>query len=83
MGNPPTTLASSLPQAATTTLKPQPPWCSALTGPKWSIVPGRGGHPTLASLQPGGTITFEHRNLSGTGIDRMAFLQANITCDNT
>ncbi|XP_061337910.1 protein TOC75, chloroplastic isoform X1 [Gastrolobium bilobum] len=32
---------------------------------EWSIVPGRGGHPTLASLQPGGTVTFEHRNLQG------------------
>ncbi|CAL0332496.1 unnamed protein product [Lupinus luteus] len=32
---------------------------------EWSIVPGRGGRPTLASIQPGGTITFEHRNLHG------------------
>lgn len=32
---------------------------------EWSIVPGRGGYPTLASLQPGGTVTFEHRNLNG------------------
>ncbi|KAF7823697.1 protein TOC75-3, chloroplastic-like [Senna tora] len=32
---------------------------------EWSIVPGRGGRPTLASLQPGGTVTFEHRNLQG------------------
>ncbi|XP_062171966.1 protein TOC75-3, chloroplastic [Alnus glutinosa] len=32
---------------------------------EWSIVPGRGGRPTLASLQPGGTVTFEHRNLNG------------------
>ncbi|KAF3454663.1 hypothetical protein FNV43_RR05111 [Rhamnella rubrinervis] len=32
---------------------------------EWSIVPGRGGYPTLASLQPGGTVTFEHRNLKG------------------
>ncbi|GAU17301.1 hypothetical protein TSUD_110180 [Trifolium subterraneum] len=32
---------------------------------EWSIVPGRGGYPTLASLQPGGTVSFEHRNLQG------------------
>ncbi|KAH7542412.1 hypothetical protein FEM48_Zijuj02G0070700 [Ziziphus jujuba var. spinosa] len=32
---------------------------------EWSVVPGRGGYPTLASLQPGGTVTFEHRNLGG------------------
>nr|ABD33137.1 Bacterial surface antigen (D15) [Medicago truncatula] len=32
---------------------------------EWSIIPGRGGYPTLASLQPGGTISFEHRNLQG------------------
>lgn len=32
---------------------------------EWSIVPGRGGRPTLASIQPGGTISFEHRNLKG------------------
>ncbi|XP_023920680.2 protein TOC75-3, chloroplastic [Quercus suber] len=38
---------------------------SAEVATEWSIVPGRGGRPTLASLQPGGTITFEHRNLSG------------------
>ncbi|XP_030537608.2 protein TOC75-3, chloroplastic [Rhodamnia argentea] len=32
---------------------------------EWSIVPGRGGRPTLASLQPGGTVSFEHRNIKG------------------
>ncbi|CAM8949494.1 unnamed protein product [Rhodiola kirilowii] len=32
---------------------------------EWSIVPGRGGRPTLASIQPGGTVSFEHRNLGG------------------
>uniref|UniRef100_A0A7N0UJ82 Bacterial surface antigen (D15) domain-containing protein n=1 Tax=Kalanchoe fedtschenkoi TaxID=63787 RepID=A0A7N0UJ82_KALFE len=32
---------------------------------EWSIVPGRGGRPTLASFQPGGTVSFEHRNLGG------------------
>ncbi|CAJ2673959.1 unnamed protein product [Trifolium pratense] len=38
---------------------------------EWSIVPGRGGYPTLASLQPGGTIVFEHRNLQGASVIRM------------
>ncbi|KAK7312456.1 hypothetical protein VNO77_36330 [Canavalia gladiata] len=38
---------------------------SAEVSTEWSIVPGRGGRPTLASLQPGGTVTFEHRNLQG------------------
>ncbi|PKI36046.1 protein TOC75-3, chloroplastic [Punica granatum] len=32
---------------------------------EWSIVPGRGGRPTLASLQPGGTVSFEHKNIKG------------------
>ncbi|OVA15600.1 Bacterial surface antigen (D15) [Macleaya cordata] len=32
---------------------------------EWSIVPGRQGRPTLASIQPGGTVTIEHRNLQG------------------
>ncbi|KAK8923999.1 hypothetical protein KSP39_PZI019252 [Platanthera zijinensis] len=32
---------------------------------EWSIVPGRQGRPTLASIQPGGTVTFEHRNIKG------------------
>ncbi|KAK3003073.1 hypothetical protein RJ639_014168 [Escallonia herrerae] len=38
---------------------------SAEVSSEWSIVPGRGGRPTLASIQPGGTISFEHRNLKG------------------
>ncbi|XP_057815739.2 protein TOC75, chloroplastic [Cryptomeria japonica] len=32
---------------------------------EWSIVPGSGGRPHLASIQPGGSVTFEHRNLKG------------------
>ncbi|KAK1394219.1 Translocon at the outer envelope membrane of chloroplasts 75-III [Heracleum sosnowskyi] len=32
---------------------------------EWSIVPGRGGRPTLASIQPGGTVSFEHKNIKG------------------
>ncbi|XP_010514998.1 PREDICTED: protein TOC75-3, chloroplastic isoform X2 [Camelina sativa] len=38
---------------------------SAEVSTEWSIVPGRGGAPTLASFQPGGSVTFEHRNLQG------------------
>ncbi|XP_044505110.1 protein TOC75-3, chloroplastic-like [Mangifera indica] len=38
---------------------------SAEVSAEWSLVPGRGGRPTFASLQPGGTVSFEHRNLKG------------------
>ncbi|GER52006.1 outer membrane family protein [Striga asiatica] len=38
---------------------------SAEVSTEWSIVPGRGGRPTLASIQPGGTVSFEHRNICG------------------
>ncbi|KZV53014.1 hypothetical protein F511_27630 [Dorcoceras hygrometricum] len=38
---------------------------SAEVSTEWSIVPGRGGRPTLASIQPGGTVSFEHRNIQG------------------
>ncbi|CAN1231346.1 Protein TOC75-3, chloroplastic [Linum grandiflorum] len=38
---------------------------SAEVSTEWSIVPGRGGRPTLASIQPGGTVSFEHRNIKG------------------
>ncbi|CAN4100988.1 unnamed protein product [Withania somnifera] len=38
---------------------------SAEVSSEWSIVPGRGGRPTLASILPGGTVSFEHRNLYG------------------
>lgn len=38
---------------------------SADVSTEWSIVPGRQGRPTLASIQPGGTVSFEHRNLQG------------------
>ncbi|KAI3875632.1 hypothetical protein MKX03_026035 [Papaver bracteatum] len=31
----------------------------------WSIIPERQGHPTLPSIQPGGTIKIEHRNIQG------------------
>lgn len=32
---------------------------------EWSIAPGGSGWPTLASVQPGGSVNFEHRNLHG------------------
>nr|XP_010937578.1 protein TOC75-3, chloroplastic [Elaeis guineensis] len=38
---------------------------SAEVSTEWSIVPGRQGRPTLASIQPGGTVSFEHRNIKG------------------
>ncbi|XP_010443680.1 PREDICTED: protein TOC75-3, chloroplastic-like [Camelina sativa] len=31
----------------------------------WDIVPGPQGYPSLASLQPGGTVSFEHKNIKG------------------
>uniref|UniRef100_A0A0D9XNE5 Uncharacterized protein n=1 Tax=Leersia perrieri TaxID=77586 RepID=A0A0D9XNE5_9ORYZ len=45
-------------------LKEQEPK-SAQLATEWSIVPGCQGRPTLASIQPGGTLSFEHRNISG------------------
>ncbi|CAK9141503.1 unnamed protein product [Ilex paraguariensis] len=38
---------------------------SAEVSTEWTIVPGRGGRPSLASIQPGGTVSFEHRNIKG------------------
>lgn len=32
---------------------------------EWSIVPGSSGRPSLATIQPAGSVTFEHRNLQG------------------
>uniref|UniRef100_A0ACD6A1G8 Uncharacterized protein n=1 Tax=Avena sativa TaxID=4498 RepID=A0ACD6A1G8_AVESA len=32
---------------------------------EWNIVPGPGGRPTLESIQPGGSVSFEHRNICG------------------
>ncbi|CAM0874462.1 unnamed protein product [Alopecurus aequalis] len=31
----------------------------------WNIVPGPGGRPTLESIQPGGSVSFERRNICG------------------
>ncbi|KAF8669354.1 hypothetical protein HU200_051695 [Digitaria exilis] len=45
-------------------LKEQKPKSAEVTT-EWSIVPAHQGRPTLASIQPGGTISFEHRNISG------------------
>ncbi|KAF0918607.1 hypothetical protein E2562_025191 [Oryza meyeriana var. granulata] len=45
-------------------LKEQDPK-SAQVITEWSIVPGRQGQPTLASIQPAGTVSFEHRNICG------------------
>ncbi|KAG2561269.1 hypothetical protein PVAP13_8KG150000 [Panicum virgatum] len=38
---------------------------SAGVNTNWSIVPGDQGRPTLASIKPGGTLSFGHRNISG------------------
>ncbi|TVU38276.1 hypothetical protein EJB05_11636, partial [Eragrostis curvula] len=45
-------------------LQEQEPKLSEVTA-GWSIVPGCQGRPTLASIQPGGSVTIEHRNISG------------------
>ncbi|MCO5614313.1 hypothetical protein L7F22_068591 [Adiantum nelumboides] len=45
---------------------------------EWSIAPGGSGWPTLASIQPGGSVTFEHRNLSG--LNRSLF--GSVTSNN-
>jgi IAP75 family protein translocase len=44
---------------------------------EWSIVPGRGGRPTLASIQPGGTVSFEHRNINGLNRSLLGSVQTN------
>ncbi|XP_059626578.1 protein TOC75-3, chloroplastic-like [Cornus florida] len=38
---------------------------SAEVSTEWSIVTERGGRPALASFHPGGTVSFEHRNMKG------------------
>ncbi|KAG6535271.1 protein TOC75-3, chloroplastic-like [Zingiber officinale] len=38
---------------------------SAEVSTEWSIAPGNFGRPTLTSIQPGGTVSFEHRNING------------------
>jgi len=34
---------------------------------EWNVAPGDTGRPSLVSVQPGGTVFFEHRNLQGEG----------------
>ncbi|TVU01275.1 hypothetical protein EJB05_53314, partial [Eragrostis curvula] len=45
-------------------LQEREPKLSEVTA-RWSIVPGCQGRPTLASIQPGGSVTIEHHNISG------------------
>ncbi|ERN07972.1 protein TOC75-3, chloroplastic [Amborella trichopoda] len=44
---------------------------------EWSIVPGRQGRPTLASIQPGGTVSFEHRNIKGLNRSLLGSVTSN------
>ncbi|ONK62217.1 uncharacterized protein A4U43_C07F1580 [Asparagus officinalis] len=32
---------------------------------EWNIAPGQNGWPALGSIRPGGTVTYEHRNIKG------------------
>ena len=34
---------------------------------EWQIAPGASGKPALASVVPGGSLTFEHRNIARRG----------------
>lgn len=34
---------------------------------EWQIVPGNSSRPTIASIVPGGSLTFEHRNIARKG----------------
>lgn len=45
---------------------------------EWQVAPGDNNRPSLVSLVPGGTITYEHRNLQG----RAATLAASINTKN-
>lgn len=45
---------------------------------EWSIVPGSSRRPSLASIQPGGSVTFEHRNIKG--LNRSVF--GSVTSNN-
>lgn len=45
---------------------------------EWSIAPGGSGWPTLASVQPGGSVNFEHRNIQG--LNRSLF--GSVTSNN-
>jgi hypothetical protein len=34
---------------------------------EWAITPGTSGRPSLATIVPGGTLNFEHRNIAKKG----------------
>ena len=34
---------------------------------EWQIAPGSNGKPAVANIVPGGTLTFEHRNIAHKG----------------
>ncbi|KAL6202780.1 hypothetical protein ACLB2K_026485 [Fragaria x ananassa] len=44
---------------------------------EWNIVCGHGGYPTLASLLPGGTVTFQHQNLNGLNRSLIGSVKTN------
>lgn len=44
---------------------------------EWSIVPGSGGRPTLSTIQPAGSVTFEHRNLQGLNRSILGVVTSN------
>lgn len=48
---------------------------------EWQIAPGNSGKPQLASIVPGGTLNFEHRNIAKKGrqVASTACLTAEIT----
>ena len=43
------------------------PMKSADIEAEWQIAPGSNGKPALASIVPGGSLTFEHRNIAKRG----------------
>ena len=43
------------------------PMKSADLEAEWQIAPGNNGKPMLASIVPGGSLTFEHRNIARRG----------------
>ena len=45
---------------------------------EWQVAPGDSGRPSLVSIAPGGTITYEHRNLGG----KAATVAASINTKN-
>lgn len=43
------------------------PMKSADIEAEWQIAPGSNGRPAVANIVPGGTLTFEHRNIARKG----------------